>query len=684
MPNWYRQANRRTMRWLWCLVILGIVASIPLAYHRVTTENTSNNVEFVFNYRNLLEMSDYKANPRQFVEEQLTLMKQAGITSMAVNESTLDILKLSRRIELFSSHEAAALVQVPISPNENFTYILFSEKESENEIKNMIEKNFQRLNIKLRPWSFNSQNGLVIEMPIADAALLPMDPDPITLKMLKSKGFNLLVSLSNHRSLEEIEDVLKELDQFDVKSIMIDGDAVPGYSNNEKTDDISLMANLLNKHNLGVAFVEMQSADPKGFDILAKKLNHNVFRAHNFSEIEANKLMENVTLKELDNRIQRLSDRFVLAVKDRNIRMILLNGLPSKSNMTGMYTDPLPQIYSILDGQDGAVQRIQDLGFTIGPAHSFIVTNMNMYGVLKLLAVLGSVSLIAIMLSLFVPTHLLSISILGFLGAGGIGILSSNLLYKMLALGVAISGPSLAIMIAINWLRKQQQHKKTAVTPWYAFLIYLCASCISLIAGLFIVALLDNVAYFLLIDQFIGVSIVSSIPIFLAALYLVFFSEALTAEEKILKAKRLLLTPISVLWVICGGIALVFMLYYLSRTGNSGSVSGLELFFRALLENTIGIRPRNKEFLFAHPLFILGAYLALKHKPCALYILALGVIGQASLVDTFAHLHTPLHITIIRVIYGLVLGSLFSFLYLWLWNVIEKIWGKWAPSRGLS
>lgn len=63
--KWSRRANSMIVRILWSLVILGIIAFIPLAYHRVKTEDTSKNVEFVFNYQNTLSISDYKNNPKQ-------------------------------------------------------------------------------------------------------------------------------------------------------------------------------------------------------------------------------------------------------------------------------------------------------------------------------------------------------------------------------------------------------------------------------------------------------------------------------------------------------------------------------------------------------------------------------------------------------------------------------------------
>ncbi|OAB37389.1 hypothetical protein PMSM_04815 [Paenibacillus macquariensis subsp. macquariensis] len=70
----------------------------------------------------------------------------------------------------------------------------------------------------------------------------------------------------------------------------------------------------------------------------------------------------------------------------------------------------------------------------------------------------------------------------------------------------------------------------------------------------------------------------------------------------------------------------------------------------------------------------------MRRRPGALYILALGIIGQTSLVDTFAHLHTPFHISLIRATYGVIFGAIFSLLYLGTWNVLEYLWNRLSPS----
>ena len=89
------------------------------------------------------------------------------------------------------------------------------------------------------------------------------------------------------------------------------------------------------------------------------------------------------------------------------------------------------------------------------------------------------------------------------------------------------------------------------------------------------------------------------------------------------------------------GIVAIVGWYYLTRTGNAGSVSSIEMAFRTFLENTFGVRPRNKEFLLAHPMMVLGVFLSFKYRH-AVYLLIIGVMGL-SMVGTFTHIHATLY-----------------------------------------
>ena len=94
------------------------------------------------------------------------------------------------------------------------------------------------------------------------------------------------------------------------------------------------------------------------------------------------------------------------------------------------------------------------------------------------------------------------------------------------------------------------------------------------------------------------------------------------------------------------------------RTGNDSvaAVSGLELKFRQLLTNIMGVRPRTKEFLIGYPMMLILLYFGYSVKMYP--VLLMGLIGQISLINTYAHIHTPLAVSLLRSVNGLWLGTL--------------------------
>ncbi|TDF93523.1 DUF5693 family protein [Paenibacillus piri] len=680
MNGRYLQWNQKSMRWLWLLVVLGVLASLPIAYERFNTEDhTARKVEFVFDYRDLLEISDFQSDPRAFVNDQIKLLKKSGVHSMSVYEATLSELKLSRRIEVFTSHEAMALTQSPISPNENFTYILFAGKEAQERLQPLIAATFTSVNVKTRPWSFKNQAGMIIEMGQEEAMLRTMDPDPITLDMLKSEGFQIVVRLSNRRPFDavRIDALLAQFQQYGIKRFIIDGETVPGYVNDKDWDNIDTMAELMKKHNMGLANIELQKAQQKGFNRLSKMLGYNVVRLHSFTEKDGEKLTENLTEEELRTRVQEVADRFVLAVKDRNIRIVFLNARAVKNVDKGKILHPLAAIAESLKGPDGAIPRILDAGYTTGIAEKFQPMYPGWHKVAKGFVWLGAVALIALTISYFVPEITLLLFILGMLGSAALYVYSPALFAQGLALGAGTCAPTLATMLAIRSAR-QRHRTKTGSSLLFAVLLLLRTALISAMGICFIVGFLNTITYMLVIEQFRGVSALHLVPIVLVVLYWLLFSEDSSYKEKRERAKKLLSSYISVLWVLGAIVVGAAGYYYLSRTGNEGQASAFERLFRSFLENTLGVRPRTKEFLIAHPLFLLGAYLCVKYRNAVLLIL-IGVIGQASIVDTFAHLHTPLHISFIRIVYGLSFGILIGIGYIIVWEIVARSWRRWTP-----
>ena len=79
--------------------------------------------------------------------------------------------------------------------------------------------------------------------------------------------------------------------------------------------------------------------------------------------------------------------------------------------------------------------------------------------------------------------------------------------------------------------------------------------------------------------------------------------------------------------------------FYITRTGNSGTASATELAIRQWLEDTLYIRPRTKEFLIGFPIFVTALYAMSINRKLGSILLIPGVIGFLSIMNTFTHTH---------------------------------------------
>jgi hypothetical protein len=84
------------------------------------------------------------------------------------------------------------------------------------------------------------------------------------------------------------------------------------------------------------------------------------------------------------------------------------------------------------------------------------------------------------------------------------------------------------------------------------------------------------------------------------------------------------------------------------------------------------VRPRTKEFLIGHPALVvaLGLLSAGRREWLPLAML-LGAIGQVSLVNTFCHLHSPLEVSLMRTLWGILIGLLLGAI---VWGLVRKNW----------
>jgi hypothetical protein len=461
---------------------------------------------------------------------------------------------------------------------------------------------------------------------------------------------------------------------------------------------------LLNKYDIGIATIENLKKPQEGINKLAYITNYNVVRLYSLSPEDGMEMTPNA-----------IADRFQLAAKDRNIRMFFLNGKIEGDTDTGKFVHNLDKLILAMDGENGVAAKLSKIGFTPGDPKPFDYEQPSWAKPARGIVAVGAIALISLLIGAFVPGVYIPVFLLGLAGSAGLYVLNSSTMEQALALGASISAPTLALIWVMNriysrtigdrrivggddWAVGRSKSSQVPNQPgaiydsgsrmkWVfpahsvgrrfgiALSWFIVTTLISLVAVPMIFGLLNDITYNLVLEQFRGVSLLHLAPIALVAVYVLFYN----GQTSVAKLRMLLSQPITLTWILLAAVIGAIGYYYLSRTGNAGQVSSIELVIRNFLETTFGVRPRFKEFLLGHPLLLLGLFLSLRYRAAWLLVIA-GSIGQLTMVDTFAHIHTPLYISIIRIMLGLGTGIIIGCILIAAWQIVEGVLRKWAPA----
>lgn len=671
----YNRWNDRLRRLLWILTAVGVLAAMPLMLNRLQMERSANTVEFVVDLGDLVTISEFKGDPDAYVREQLAAFKAAGVGAMAIYESTLEELERSDRIRLFNAFEAMLLTGSDEGLSGNRTYLFFTGEKEREVLEPIIRDGFGIFGIGVEEWSHDGKAGLAIDAGYREAVVIPLDPDPLLAELLSEFGFRIAVRLSDGRPYDQqrMDAMLSGLARLGADTLVFNGKQVTGFEDDDNAMALTGMAELVNKHGLRIAVIEQPMAkQQQGIGRLSALSGYKTVRLHSVLEEESFQDAE------------VLADRFVLAVKDRNIRMIYLNtAVRVDPELSKVEESAHNLLVSLKDPDFGAVARIQALGYELGAPQPFDIVNPGWEQFVKLLVILGAVALIARMIAFFLPWVALPVFAAGLAGTAGLYVLSPTIAMQALALLASVSAPTAGVISGIRLSRARLARRgQTGEGRGLLFAaslgMFVRTLLLSLVGAVYIVALLNHVSYLYVLNQFRGVSVLHVLPIFLVAVYVLFFNRAETFGQVLGNMRRFLLANIKVVWVMAGAVIGVVMLYYLSRTGNEGVVLPFDRQLRTMLEGTFGVRPRTKEML-TQPLMILAFYLFWRHRGQAwAWALAVaGTMGILSPVDTFAHLHTPLAISALRVLYGALISIGLALAYWAIWEFAARSWTRW-------
>jgi hypothetical protein len=141
------------------------------------------------------------------------------------------------------------------------------------------------------------------------------------------------------------------------------------------------------------------------------------------------------------------------------------------------------------------------------------------------------------------------------------------------------------------------------------------------------------------------------------------------------RGRDVFLSPV-LTYQLFAGIAIVALgALMLVRSGNESDVSPtpFELYLRHALTHVLSVRPRFKEFLIGFPCMMLLPALVVRHRHAIGWLIALGIgVGVGDVIDTFSHLHTPLQISIWRVVNGLIVGGIVGAIFIAIYRAIYR------------
>lgn len=488
------------------------------------------------------------------------------------------------------------------------------------------------------PYQRRTPNQLLVTLDRQILRSLTLGLDANALTLARAQGLLVIGRIANAPGAGPayLEDRLAALNEGEV--LLPVGDQVPGFRANSK-----LTADLVRAGNRYYASAEF--AKIAGDATLAQSLTDRLIRLH------AIQAAETVRLSPAD-----AVARYGLAARERNIRILLVR--PFSDSVSAEVPYPAASAVSAvakeLASERLPLGRARPFADPEVPRPVFVLLGLGI-GVVVAGTVVGLVGSKALVLGAMAGVLVAATSL-------------SPSTRNLTALAAAFTYPLFAYLA---W---------SVLRPRSTLASYLLISGLSLTGGLAVAGILTMLPYLVRVEQFTAVKLAHFGPILVLAVWLV---------GREVDVRAVLASPVRWGTALVSLVVLAVLGLMLVRTGNDagGAVSGVELRLRGLLDALLYARPRTKEFLLGHPALWVGLALTgwMAHRghrqtpgtALAAGLIALGAIGQTSIVNTLCHLHTPLTIGLARIGLGLVIGGLVG---AGVWAVVQR----WPGLRSLS
>ena len=646
-------------------ILVGFIASLLIGMERHAVEEDSRTVELAIDYEGLLELAAREGLP---AEEVLAEAKAAGITSLAVYETTFKKFNENGKANAVKGADILAAYHTGTLTDPRWRtlvedgkivgteiYVVSHDPVTYAELKEDLLRRFGAARITVLTVGTDEVIAVkdLYEVFLKRNIGLPSDE----MRAVNAAGFDVIARPSNYYDCtpDDVHAVFARMDGIAVSAIVFSGPVTLGVPKALQTTIDEMRARRL---SLGLieGVTQLQFYKQQGMDEIAKGVGYDhVARLYSIPLDELKKL-----------KIDAAVERWETTDEERNIRINLLR----------IYEEPAPSMTLLETNMKYFADTraaLEAKGFKIGRAGMF--ASYEPSRVLRALVIMGVAAAGVLYLSLVIPalnrrrkTVLLCFAVAALISMMPILIGAGSKVRLVAALASANLFPALAIVALLDLLRTRRFAKDTPL--WrilVAGLVLLgITSALSMIGASYLSGALADTRYLLEFDIFRGIKLTFVLPMILVAAAFLqrfdIFDGQFDASAGVLgQLREIMGTPVRVGSLLGGLVLLGALVVLVLRSGHTSGmpVPGIELKMRAALEQLFYARPRTKEFLIGHPAFLLALYGAARQwKTWIIFGLVLAAtIGQGSMVETFAHMRTPVEMSLVRGIGGVFLGG---------------------------
>ena len=660
------------------ILLIGLLASLFVAFERARIERATRRVEIAMDYNDFLALArSYNYRPEAF----LVALRRAGLTSLALQEELGSSVGTDKNAYVASGVALLATSRLSPIADPTLSSLVRNHRIAQDEVYLLVydrptfERYMQQLPLHFTPGSLRLLHAsapwvIAIRTQLDYFGSVGLGIPRSELQLARRLNFLVIPRFQNDERLQAPQiaalfDTLRH--QARISTLVFFGlrNQVVGFP-----DHLKDTADVMKPRKL--TFGSIETYDPnqiqKGNDELARLMPGQTVRVQAIAKLEQDKLS-----------FDDIVARYLLGARERNIRVVYLRPFAHQYGALSIEKTNVELVRQIADG-------LRARGFTLGRASPVPLYRGNNRAVVGIaaLSVPSIFVLLLFALRLYRPWLAIAAYALTIIIYAG-GLLSHH---DILGRSIIALAGALLFAAAAVWVYggafTEPPAQSTGAQIVRGLYWTTLATGVALLGALVVVGLMSSPLVMEEIERFRGVKALLAVPA-IVALLLYLFTDRFGA--RIQNPRAAFSTPVGVGQLILGLLILVAAVLVITRSGNQTDIapSSFELSLRSGLTSLLTVRPRFKEFLVGFPLMMLVPALLFAHRRAVGWLLAIGVgVGIGDIIDTFSHLHTPLVVSLMRVfnaaVIGCIIGALAILIYRALFAAREAVKRRAVPA----